>query len=186
MERSKILIVDDNPEIREIIEILLTGEGFETVQAKDGITALRLLEEQDFDLIILLLPLSFYQNCLIENADFIRLAGFSCGIELSPENSINPLSFLGDETMLKRIFNNLFSNILKYGDKSQAVLIRLTVDGSELKLLLKNRTKEEINGIESNHIGLKSVEKMMSLLGGRMLFCEKEQEFAVQLTFPAS
>lgn len=53
MERSKILIVDDNPEIREIIEILLTGEGFESVQVKDGITALRLLKEQDFDLIIL-------------------------------------------------------------------------------------------------------------------------------------
>lgn len=48
MEQTKILIVDDNPEIREIIEILLTGEGFETVQAKDGITALQLLKEQDW------------------------------------------------------------------------------------------------------------------------------------------
>ena len=135
---------------------------------------------------LVLLPLSFYQNCLLENTDFIRLAGFSCDIELSPENTETSLSFLGDETMLKRIFNNLFSNILKYGDKSQAVLICLTVDGSELKLLLKNRTKEEINGIESNHIGLKSVEKMMSLLGGRMLFNEMGHEFSVQLTFPSS
>lgn len=135
---------------------------------------------------LVLLPLSFYQNCLLENTDFIRLAGFSCDIELSPENTETSLSFLGDETMLKRIFNNLFSNILKYGDKSQAVLIRLTVDGSELKLLLKNRTKEEVNGIESNHIGLKSVEKMMSLLGGRMLFNEMGHEFSVQLTFPSS
>lgn len=67
MERSKILIVDDNPEIREIIEILLTGEGFESVQAQDGITALRLLEEQDFDLIILdiMMPgMNGYQTCL--------------------------------------------------------------------------------------------------------------------------
>ena len=135
---------------------------------------------------LVLLPLSFYQNCLLENTDFIRLAGFSCDIELSPENTETSLSFLGDETMLKRIFSNLFSNILKYGDKSQAVLIRLTVDGSELKLLLKNRTKEEVNGIESNHIGLKSVEKMMSLLGGRMLFNEMGHEFSVQLTFPSS
>ena len=53
METSNILIVDDNPEIREIIEILLTGEGFQTCQAKDGPTALGLLKEQDFDLIIL-------------------------------------------------------------------------------------------------------------------------------------
>lgn len=67
MEQTKILIVDDNPEIREIIEILLTGEGFETVQAKDGITALQLLKEQDFDLIILdiMMPgMNGYQTCL--------------------------------------------------------------------------------------------------------------------------
>lgn len=67
MERSKILIVDDNPEIREIIEILLTGEGFESVQVKDGITTLRLLKEQDFDLIILdiMMPgMNGYQTCL--------------------------------------------------------------------------------------------------------------------------
>ena len=44
MENSTILIVDDNQEIREIIEILLTGEGFQAVQAKDGMTALELLK----------------------------------------------------------------------------------------------------------------------------------------------
>ena len=29
MKQAAILIVDDNPEIREIIQILLTGEGFQ-------------------------------------------------------------------------------------------------------------------------------------------------------------
>lgn len=48
MDTSKILIVDDNPEIREIIEILLKGEGFETVQAKDGLTALNQLKKTGF------------------------------------------------------------------------------------------------------------------------------------------
>ena len=67
MDISNILIVDDNPEIREIIEILLTGEGFQTFQAKDGMTALKLLKEQDFDLIILdiMMPsINGYQTCL--------------------------------------------------------------------------------------------------------------------------
>ena len=66
MDTSKILIVDDNPEIREIIEILLKGEGFETVQAKDGLTALNQLKKQDFDLIILdiMMPgMNGYQTC---------------------------------------------------------------------------------------------------------------------------
>lgn len=67
MDTSKILIVDDNPEIREIIEILLKGEGFETFQAEDGLTALNTLKKQDFDLIILdiMMPgINGYQTCL--------------------------------------------------------------------------------------------------------------------------
>ena len=67
METSRILIVDDNPEIREIIQILLSGEGFLTEQAKDGVTALNLLRTQEFDLIILdiMMPgMNGYQTCL--------------------------------------------------------------------------------------------------------------------------
>lgn len=67
MDVSNILIVDDNPEIREIIEILLTGEGFLTFQAKNGMDALKLLQERDFDLIILdiMMPgINGYQACL--------------------------------------------------------------------------------------------------------------------------
>lgn len=67
METSRILVVDDNPEIREIIQILLTGEGFLVDEAKDGIAALSMLGSQDFDLIILdiMMPgLNGYQTCL--------------------------------------------------------------------------------------------------------------------------
>lgn len=67
MEKSCILIVDDNPEIREIIHILLEGEGFLTEEAADGAEALKKLEEHPFDLIILdiMMPhLNGYQTCL--------------------------------------------------------------------------------------------------------------------------
>lgn len=61
-----ILVVDDNPEIREIIRILLTGEGYEITEAADGIRALKELEHCDFDLIILdiMLPsMNGYEVC---------------------------------------------------------------------------------------------------------------------------
>lgn len=67
MESSHILVVDDNPEIREIIQILLSGEGFLVEEAADGSAALNKLKEQTFDLIILdiMMPgLSGYQTCL--------------------------------------------------------------------------------------------------------------------------
>ncbi len=88
--------------------------------------------------------------------------------------------------MLKRIFNNLFSNILKYGEKSVPVSLSLTIEEGELKIQLKNKVKKVSADIESNHIGLKSVEKMMALLGGRMLCSENAQEFTVRLSFLSS
>lgn len=52
METRKILAVDDDPEIREVLQLLLTGEGYEVIEAADGDTALRLLDGT-IDLVIL-------------------------------------------------------------------------------------------------------------------------------------
>lgn len=35
-ETPRILIVDDNPEIREVVNILLTGEGYQVEEASNG------------------------------------------------------------------------------------------------------------------------------------------------------
>ena len=91
--------------------------------------------------------------------------------------------FTGDATMIKRIFQNLFSNILKYGDKSAPVLIDVSYESEELKIRIKNKIKETDSPVQSTHIGLRSVEKMMSLLNGQILYSEQKQEFAIQLTF---
>ncbi|MFJ8216322.1 response regulator transcription factor [Bacillus cereus] len=50
---SKILIVDDDKEIRNLISVYLENEGLKTQKAEDAIEALELLEEKRFDLIIL-------------------------------------------------------------------------------------------------------------------------------------
>jgi DNA-binding response OmpR family regulator len=64
---NHILVVDDNPEIREILHILLSGEGYCIEEASNGMLALDKLHTQDFDLIILdiMMPgLNGYQTCL--------------------------------------------------------------------------------------------------------------------------
>ena len=43
METKKILYVDDDPEIREALRLLLGCEGYETVEATNGEELLRLL-----------------------------------------------------------------------------------------------------------------------------------------------
>lgn len=53
MIKYKVLIVDDEDEIRDAIEIYLKNEDITVFKAKDGIDALMLLEEQDVHLIIM-------------------------------------------------------------------------------------------------------------------------------------
>ncbi|MEK5392302.1 response regulator transcription factor [Margalitia sp. FSL K6-0131] len=50
---SKILIVDDDKDIRNLISVYLENEGMYTQKVEDAIEALKLLEEKEFDLIIL-------------------------------------------------------------------------------------------------------------------------------------
>lgn len=52
MEPRKILIADDDPEIREVLQLLLTGEGYQVLEAANGDEAVRLLSD-DVDLVIL-------------------------------------------------------------------------------------------------------------------------------------
>ena len=50
---SSILVVDDNPEIQEIIQVLLGGEGYLVETAGNGVKALEMLSQREYDLIIL-------------------------------------------------------------------------------------------------------------------------------------
>ncbi|PHV69400.1 DNA-binding response regulator [Sporanaerobium hydrogeniformans] len=53
MNKETILIVDDEKEIRDLVEIYLRNEGYQTLIAGTGLEAMKLIEEQKIDLIIL-------------------------------------------------------------------------------------------------------------------------------------
>src|SRR3954463_1733201 len=50
---SKILIVDDEPQIRRVMRTALTGEGYIVEDANSGEKALNVLRESRFDLVLL-------------------------------------------------------------------------------------------------------------------------------------
>ncbi len=53
MGGERILIVDDEPTIVEVVALYLTREGFEVITAADGATALELIARQRPDLVVL-------------------------------------------------------------------------------------------------------------------------------------
>jgi two-component system, OmpR family, response regulator len=50
---SKILIVDDDPHIRELARVFLRNEGFDVYEAVDGVEALKKLETTTVDMVVL-------------------------------------------------------------------------------------------------------------------------------------
>jgi len=50
---TKILVVDDDPDILEAINLILEARGYQVVTARDGIDALNKLKEEKPDLMIL-------------------------------------------------------------------------------------------------------------------------------------
>ncbi|MDR3766089.1 MAG: HAMP domain-containing sensor histidine kinase [Butyricicoccus sp.] len=120
------------------------------------------------------------QKDLSEHCDFMQLAGFIVHRTLEPI----PGEILADETMLKRVFVNLFSNILKYGDKQTPVSIGCLVEQARLKISFSNGIQPHQEKIESNRIGLKSAQEILALHHGSLEYTEEAQMFWLFLSLP--
>jgi two-component system KDP operon response regulator KdpE len=53
MSAGRVLVVDDDPQIRRVMRVTLTGQGYEVDDVKSGDAALEKLREQRFDLVLL-------------------------------------------------------------------------------------------------------------------------------------
>ncbi|MCI1959050.1 MAG: response regulator transcription factor [Clostridia bacterium] len=82
-KKNKILVTDDNSEIREVIKILLQGEGYDVIEASDGKEAIALLDDS-VDLIIL--------DIMMPGMD-----GFRCCAEIRKKSNV-PILFLTAKT----------------------------------------------------------------------------------------
>lgn len=103
MDGAKILVVDDEPDITELIELYLVREGFQVYLADTGATALELVQDVRPDLIIL--DIQMQQMTGIEVCEHIRATSdvpilfISC---MSDDTDIiHGLSVGGDDYMTK-------------------------------------------------------------------------------------
>lgn len=126
------------------------------------------------------LSTDFAGQCLTENCDFIRLAGFTASLKLSETTGV----LQSDKTMLKRIFNNLFSNILKYGDKKHTVEVFARIQDTGFIISVMNRIKDGDAHMDSNNIGLKNVDRMIQMLDGQLNVRQEREMFEVELRLP--
>lgn len=97
---ARILIVDDEVQIRMLLRQLLEKEGFEVDEAQDGLIALRKFRENPFDLVILdlIMPEKEGVETIIDlKKEFkdAKIFAISGGGRVGPENYLKSAQRLG-------------------------------------------------------------------------------------------
>lgn len=106
------------------------------------------------------------------------------GFKIDFEYTIGDVNIKVDISGIRRLFDNVFSNILKYGDKNEIVKISAVVDGEDIAVKLKNTVLESSRKVESNKIGLKTCEKISLDMGGRFIYKDEGSMFTILIRIP--
>ncbi|WP_055669799.1 response regulator transcription factor [Desnuesiella massiliensis] len=157
MNDFKVLVVDDEKEIRDAIEIYLRGEGIQVIKCKDGIEALEKLEEEEIHLMILdiMMPrLDGIRTCMkirekrnipiimlsAKSEDSDKILGLNIGADDYITKPFNPLELIARvKSQLRRYMN--FGNYVVQEDEINinGLVIsksskQVFVDGEEIKV----------------------------------------------------
>lgn len=113
--RPTILITDDDPTLRAIGAELLAADGYRVLQAEDGDEALRLVETEHVDLIVLdmLMPNKDGLETIIElrrRGSGVRVLAISSGGSMDVDSLFKPaLAFGADRVMSKPLRISTFA-----------------------------------------------------------------------------
>ena len=103
------------------------------------------------------------EQILLEAQAELQQSGFDIRLD-QPQTLSGQLHV--DLNHLRRVFDNLFSNLKKYADPACPVFIRQSVEEGRLVTEITNTVLERSSPVESNKIGLKTCEKLLSAMDG--------------------
>lgn len=122
---SNVLIVDDDKDIRNLISVYLENEGLCTQKAENAIEALKLLEQREFDLMILdiMMPdMDGIEACMkirqertlpiimlsAKSEDMDKIQGLASGADDYLSKPFNPLELIARvKSQLRRYKNTI-------------------------------------------------------------------------------
>lgn len=119
---------------------------------------------------------------LVSEAEFtLSENGFSIQrIEFQGECSI-----LADPLYLKRVVDNIVSNVMKYGDRSKRVMMISELEDQCLSLCVSNAITKDLDRVESTKIGLRTCKRIMEQMHGSFSIENDGERFSAELSLPA-
>ena len=156
MAKAKILVVDDEEDIRELVELNLSHEGFKVISCESGEEALEMAGSELPDLIILDLMLpgidglevckKLKGNLKTENIPVVMLTARGeetdvvTGLEIGADDYVTK-PFSG-KVLVARVRRLLRKADVNSGDKAVLKIDDLIIDPNRREVLVKNKSAE--------------------------------------------
>lgn len=114
-----------------------------------------------------------------EHLEYLELEGF----KIEKEITISSVQLQLDLSMMKRMMDNICSNIQKYARKEQPIYLQISIEKGNIKIVFENEKKEINHEVESNKIGLKSVNKIIEIHQEQCFIQDLMDSFILIITF---
>ncbi|SEU12745.1 Signal transduction histidine kinase [Lacrimispora sphenoides] len=106
------------------------------------------------------------------------------GLDVKTEFVEESCSITADIQYLRRLFDNLFSNVRKYAGNDGPVFVKSHIDGDDLIITISNEIRRDSMFLESTNIGLKTCLKIVEQMNGTFEIQKNRTNFEVRVTFP--
>lgn len=160
---KKILIVEDELEIRNILKLYLLREGYDVTEAEDGEVAIKLFYEKPFDLVILdiMLPKKDGWSVLREIKKYSSVPVMILSARDDDEDELFGFE-IGTDEYITKPFNN------------KILLARI-------KTLIKNTSNNTDHIIELGKININDTSHTVTVDGEEVILAPKEYELLIYL-----
>ena len=125
---------------------------------------------------------TLFDQMLSEHLVLLEENGYKVVLNKDSREFVIGSTVMTDAPKLMRIIDNIFSNLMKYAEKSEPINIKATMSKEIFALEVENSIKHDGKSLESNGIGLKTCRRLAQYVADSFELEEKDNRFAVRLT----
>ncbi len=114
-----------------------------------------------------------------EQSYMLEEKGYNVVYEGLDAPETEPYKLQVDSDALLRVFDNIYSNIIKYAEKNSSVKIALENDDYNVRVVVTNRVNKKALKVASTKIGLKSCRRLMNRMNGALRSQSSGDEYSV-------
>lgn len=89
-----------------------------------------------------------------------------------------------DVTCFSRVLDNLFDNVRKYAEHSEPVSIMVLSQPDGLHICISNTIRQLTERVESNGIGLRTTQKILTQMGGSFRMYTEQDKYTAEAVIP--